>query len=97
MYQEGPSIDRDMSVPPFRKSLLPTKKWLAAVVTALGAFLASLITVGEFNQEMQLALLGVIVSAAVSYLIENDNSPGGYKDRGRRLVTVESARDGGDR
>jgi len=74
-------LDIDTSVRPFRKSLWPTRKWLAPVITASGVFLTSLITIGQFNREMQLALLGVIVSAAVSYLVENDDSPGGYRPR----------------
>ena len=55
---------------------------MAAILTASWAFLTSLITVGEFNQEMQLALLGVIFTAAVSYLVPNGHSPGGYTRRG---------------
>jgi hypothetical protein len=54
---------------------------LAAVFTASVASPTSLITVGELNKELQLALLGVIVSAAVSYLVPNDDSPGGYPPR----------------
>ncbi|HZO67951.1 MAG TPA: hypothetical protein VFB74_23380 [Kribbellaceae bacterium] len=82
MRKESRSTDIETIVPRYPKSLLPTRKWLAAVVTAFGGFLTTLITVGEFNQEMQLALLGVVVSAAVAYLVPNNDNPGGYTPKG---------------
>jgi len=62
----------------FKKSWLPTRKWLAGVVTAAGAFLINWIQAGEFNTEIQVTLVGVVVAALSAYLVPNDTNPGGY-------------------
>ncbi|RAY12505.1 hypothetical protein DPM19_25580 [Actinomadura craniellae] len=59
------------------KSLLPTRKWWAAFVTAFSAFLISWITAGEFSKEILVMLIGVLAQAAVSYLVPNSDAPGG--------------------
>jgi hypothetical protein len=59
------------------KSLLPTHKWLAAVVTALGAWAVLWIQAGTFSVEVQIALAGLVTQAIVAYLVPNQDSPGG--------------------
>jgi hypothetical protein len=70
----------------FKKSWLPTRKWLAGVITAAGAFLVNWIQAGEFNTEIQVALVGVVVAALLAYLVPNDSNPGGYHGESVSLV-----------
>ena len=60
-----------------KKSWRPTNKWLAALVTALGALVVNWIQAGRFTTEIQIALVGLITQCIVSYLTPNDNTPGG--------------------
>jgi uncharacterized oligopeptide transporter (OPT) family protein len=62
----------------FKKSWLPTRKWVAGVVTAIAAFLVNWISAGVFNKEIKIALVGLGASAVVSYLVKNNENPGGY-------------------
>jgi hypothetical protein len=55
----------------------PTRKWWAAFVTALAAFLVNWIQAGELSKEILIALVGVCAQAAVSYLVPNAPTPGG--------------------
>ena len=58
-------------------SWLPTRKWLAAIVTALGAWAVLWIQAGAFSTEVQIALAGLITQAIIAYLVPNQDSPGG--------------------
>jgi ABC-type Fe3+-siderophore transport system permease subunit len=62
----------------FKKSLLPTRKWLAGFTTATAAFLVNWIRAGELTKEIKIALVGLAASAVVSYLVPNGMTPGGY-------------------
>ncbi|MEU6355991.1 hypothetical protein ABZ896_42885 [Streptomyces sp. NPDC047072] len=60
---------------------LPTKKWWAALTTALAAWVINLIVAGEFNKEIWIALIGVASQAIVAYLVPNHKTPGGVPVR----------------
>lgn len=58
-------------------SMRPTRKWWAALVTALAAVAVNWIDAGEFNKTIAIALVGVIAQAVVAYLVPNQSTPGG--------------------
>jgi hypothetical protein len=62
---------------PAQKSWQPTRKWIAATVTALGAIAVLWIQAGSFSMAVGIALVGAIVQALVTYLLPNENTPGG--------------------
>jgi hypothetical protein len=66
-------------VPPdtAQKSWQPTRKWIAATITALGAIAVLWIQAGSFSMAVGIALVGAIVQALVTYVLPNDNTPGG--------------------
>lgn len=59
-----------------KKTLLPTRKWLAAQVVGLAGIASSAIDSGWDATESKL-LVALLVQAAVTYLLPNDNTPGG--------------------
>lgn len=59
------------------KSLMPTRKWWAALVTALAAWIVNWITEGDLSKPILIALVGVIAQALVAYLVPNADTPGG--------------------
>lgn len=59
------------------KSLWPTRKWWAAFITAVAAFLVNWIVAGEFGKEVLIMLIGVLAQSAVAYLVPNADTPGG--------------------
>jgi hypothetical protein len=58
------------------KSWRPTRKWFAAQIVALGAVATSWIESGWDDTESKL-LVAVFIQAAVTYLVSNDDTPGG--------------------
>jgi hypothetical protein len=68
----------EVSVTPVvtKKSWLPTRKWVAAQVVALGAVAVSWIESGWDATEEKL-LIGIVVQALTTYLISNQDTPGG--------------------
>lgn len=72
------------------KSHWPTRKWWAALVTALAAFLVNWIQAGEFSKEILIALIGVLAQAVVAYLIPNEASPGGVPGKRARRTRPAS-------
>jgi hypothetical protein len=60
-----------------QKSWLPTRKWWAATITALGAIAVLWIQAGALTTSVAIALVGAIVQAGVTYALPNDNTPGG--------------------
>lgn len=62
---------------PEQASLWPTRKWVAARIIAIGALAAMAITAGGVSTEFWVALVGLIVEGAVSYLLPNQPTPGG--------------------
>ncbi|GLW65114.1 hypothetical protein Arub01_33580 [Actinomadura rubrobrunea] len=64
-----------------RKSLLPTRKWWAALITALTAVLINWVQAGHVTKEILIALIGVVSQAAVAYLVPNESTPGGVPVR----------------
>lgn len=65
------------SAAPATKSLWPTRKWWAATVTAIVALATMYLSTHEFSPEFQIALLGAIGQAIVTYLLPNVDAPGG--------------------
>jgi len=64
-------------VTPAEPSRLPTRKWIAAQVTALAAIAVMYITTGAWDTEESVALIGWLVQAATTYLVPNEPTPGG--------------------
>ncbi|MBX6765939.1 MAG: hypothetical protein IRY90_02070 [Actinomadura rubrobrunea] len=64
-----------------RKSLLPTRKWWAALITALTAVLINWVQAGHFTKEILIALIGAVSQAVVAYLVPNESTPGGVPVR----------------
>jgi hypothetical protein len=59
------------------RAFWPTRKWWAALITALAAFLINWIQAGQFSREIAIALVGVLAQAAVAYVVPNQDTPGG--------------------
>lgn len=60
-----------------QRSLWPTRKWWAGLITAVAALAVNLIETGQFSKEIGIALVGLIAQALVVYVVPNDNTPGG--------------------
>jgi hypothetical protein len=58
-------------------SLRPTRKWWAARITAVGTLLVLYVTAGEWSTEVSVALIGLLVEGLVSWLVPNEQTPGG--------------------
>lgn len=63
--------------PATRKSAAPTRKWLVTQITAVAAVLTMWVTTGSWDAEETVALIGLISQAGISYLVPNNNTPGG--------------------
>jgi hypothetical protein len=51
---------------------MPSRKWFAAQVSAIGALVVALINNGwELTPELQVVLVGMVVQAIVTYLVPN--------------------------
>lgn len=72
-----------------KKSLLPTRKWLAAQVVGAAAIATSAIDSGWDATESKL-VVALAVQAAVTYLLPNENTPGGVP-LARRVLRRRSA------
>lgn len=59
------------------KSAVPTKKWFATQIAAVAALLTMWVTTGAWDMEETIALIGLLTQAGLSYLVPNDNTPGG--------------------
>ena len=60
------------------KSWWPTKKWMAATVTAAGGILVTLSTTDwKFSTAMQGVIITFAVQRIVAYITPNDNTLGG--------------------
>ncbi len=59
------------------KSWRPTRKWIAATITALAAVAVLWVQQGEFSKGVAVALIGAISQAMVTYLVPNADTPGG--------------------
>lgn len=51
---------------------MPTRKWIARTITALGGLATTVATTGGWDQEETLMAITIAVAAAVSYLVPND-------------------------
>lgn len=62
-----------------QRGWMPTRKWIAAQVVALGGLAVSAIESGWDDTEWKL-LVGIAVQAASTYLLANAPAPGGVPD-----------------
>jgi len=60
-----------------KKSWLPTRKWWAATVVALGAIATMWVTKGAFDRDVAIAAIAAVVQAATTYIVPNQDTPGG--------------------
>lgn len=65
-------IDTTETTTSRKTSWVPTRKWIAGVITALAALFVNWINTGEFTKEIAIQLVGVLATAIVAYLIPND-------------------------
>jgi hypothetical protein len=70
---------------------VPTRKWIAAQVVALGALAVSAIESGWGNTEWAL-LVGIIVQGGVTYLLPNELTPGGVPDAKPKVIDLGDER-----
>ena len=65
-----------------RASAWPTRKWLAARITVLGGLLILFATHGwHLDEHTTIALITFLTESAVSYLVPNNNTPGGVPEK----------------
>ena len=62
------------------KTWLPTRKWIAAQVVAAAAIATSAVDSGWDGSETKLAIAWA-VQAAVTYLLPNEDTPGGVPEK----------------
>jgi len=64
------------------KSFMPTRKWFANAVPVVAGWLVALIQ-NEWvvNTELQISAVGIVAGLLTSYLVSNENSPGGVPRR----------------
>jgi hypothetical protein len=63
---------------------MPSRKWIAAQVSAIGAFVVALINSGwDLTSELQVILVGMVVQAIVTYLLPNATSADAAAPAGR--------------
>jgi hypothetical protein len=61
-----------------RKSLAPTRKWVAAQVTAVASWLVAAINADwHITASLQILAVGIVATALVTYFVPNANTPGG--------------------
>jgi preprotein translocase subunit Sss1 len=53
---------------------IPSRKWFAARVTAIGAMLVGWAEAGEWSTTLTIIGIGIVTEGAVSYLIPNRGS-----------------------
>lgn len=53
----------------------PTRKWWATQVTAVAGLVIAWITVGNWNQQLSIALVTLVAQALVGYLTPNLSTP----------------------
>jgi cytosine/uracil/thiamine/allantoin permease len=61
-----------------KKSWLPTRKWCAAVVTALATWGTAFVNGGSrWTEAIIIFLIGIVSQAIITYLVPNEGTPGG--------------------
>ena len=61
---------------------MPSRKWIVAQVTALGALLTMWTTTAGWDQEETVALIGLVVQAVSTFLIPNAPDKAGVTGQG---------------
>jgi hypothetical protein len=74
-----------------KKTLWPTRKWWAMLITSVGAFVATWINAGHFSKEIAVVLVGLLVQAVVTYLVPNHDTPGGLPPTNPAVTTTKQA------
>lgn len=65
-------------MPARKRSAAPTRKWIAAQITALVGVILMLVTGDTTVTDPEKVAIGTfIVQAVTTYLVPNDNTPGG--------------------
>lgn len=59
------------------KTLIPTRKWVAARIVALAGIATMWATTSGWDVEETIALIALLSEAGTSYLLPNLNTPGG--------------------
>jgi hypothetical protein len=74
-----PSVSGPDEAPAQQPSRLPARKWWAALVASLTAFLTLLVTKNYdiTSPEVVVALIVLIGQAVITYLVPNEGTPGG--------------------
>lgn len=54
---------------------VPSRKWFAATVVALGALATAWAQAGEWSSTLTVMAIGIVVQAATSYLLPNADAP----------------------
>ena len=62
----------------FRKSWFPTRKWWVGLVTSAAALGGTILQADHWSKSFNVAILTVVTGAITSYLIPNNENPGGY-------------------
>lgn len=78
---------QSVAVADVERGWIPTRKWIAAQVVALGALAASAIESGWSDAEWKI-LAAIVVQALTTYLLGNDLTPGGVPDARPRVVDL---------
>jgi hypothetical protein len=61
-----------------RSSWMPTQKWWAATIVAVGGVLTTLATQGwDWSPQFAGAVITLATQRLVAYVVSNENSPGG--------------------
>jgi predicted cobalt transporter CbtA len=58
-------------------SRMPTNKWWAATVLAVGGLLTTWASAGEWTAALTGAAITLVTQRIVAYLVPNDDTPGG--------------------
>ena len=54
---------------------MPTRKWIAARITALTGLLTMWVSTGSWDREESIALIALVSAASVAYLTPNAKDP----------------------
>lgn len=82
-HVEQKDVDECIPVrlPVEESSWLPTRKWIANVVTGLGTVVGAWITTGAFDAEEKGILAALVLMATSTYFFPNQPTPGGIPQK----------------
>ncbi len=59
------------------KSGMPTRKWVAATVIAVGGLLTTWVATGQWTRELSGVAVTLLTQRIVAYIVPNDDTVGG--------------------